>query len=358
MKRALDQNTPGLRCGYTTGTCATAAATAAALTLIGATVPDTITLRLPDGASAVLPITECTLDSGGARASVRKDAGDDPDITNGVLVKVRVSRAAAAGVHFFAGPGVGRVTLAGLQIPPGQPAINPVPRRMIADHLLALAPNWNVEVSIENGEVLAEKTFNPRLGIVGGLSILGTTGIVRPFSHESQLCSIRCSFGVAEAAGVKRYVLVPGHMGERAVRSLYLIPDERALIEVGNDWGFALDRVKELQPASLLVAGHPGKLAKLINGYFNTHSSRSVSALSIVEKYWSETMQLPAPQAKTVEGFFGQLDSNRVLFAAKLAEAVVGKVLERIGSCCPVAVALSDMNAGLYGASQGISAWK
>jgi cobalt-precorrin-5B (C1)-methyltransferase len=349
---------PGSRFGYTTGACATAAAIAAALTVTGATVPDIITVLLPGGASAQLPLTECKLIPGGARASVRKVAGDDPDITHGAIVNTRVSRTGAPGVRFFAGPGVGRVTLPGLQISPGEPAINPVPRRMIADHLLALAPDWSAEVSIDNGERLAQKTFNPRLGIVGGLSILGTSGIVRPFSHESRLCSIRCSLGVAAAAGVGRYALVPGRMGERAARSLYRIPDERALIEVGNDWGFALDCVKELKPANLLVAGHPGKLAKLVSGSFDTHSSRSTSALSVVEKHWIETMRLRPPHAETVEGFFKQLDSFTSLFAVKLADAIADKVSQRICSCCPVAVALTDMKAGIYGESRGICVWK
>lgn len=358
MKSEVDLPVTGLRCGCTTGTCATAAATAAALALTGAHVPNVITVRLPHGGNAEMAILGCNVTAEGAEANVRKDAGDDPDITNGALVTARVSFSGKIGVHFHAGRGVGNVTLPGLQIPPGEPAINPVPRQMIAYHLLALSPGWNVEISIDNGEILAEKTFNPRLGIVGGLSILGSTGIVRPFSHESQLCSIRCSFGVADAAGIRQFILVPGHPGERAVRASYRVTDERQLIEVGNDWGFALDRVMELQPSALLVAGHPGKLVKFVSDCFDTHSSRSVSALPVVESLWQEIMGIKVRSAKTVEGFFKQLGPDGSSFARMLAEKIAGKVSERIGSCCPVAVALTDMSAGVYGASQGIDSWK
>ncbi|MBO6784803.1 MAG: cobalt-precorrin-5B (C(1))-methyltransferase, partial [Alphaproteobacteria bacterium] len=179
----------GLRRGWTTGACATAAAKAAYEALLGGAFPDPVAIRLPRGLRAEFPLSEARLEREEAVAAVVKDAGDDPDVTHGATVRCAVARGAAGdGVRFVAGEGVGTVTLPGLPVPPGEPAINPKPREMIAAALSEVAgeygvsPDVTVTVAIPGGEALAERTANPRLGIVGGLSVLGTTGVVIPYS--------------------------------------------------------------------------------------------------------------------------------------------------------------------------------
>ena len=174
------------------------------------------------------------------------------------------------------------MTKPGLAIPPGEPAINPVPRRMIREAVREVTPRGvRVTISIPGGGELARKTFNPRIGIVGGLSILGTTGIVRPFSCSAIRETLRCTLNVAAAAGIRAPVFVPGHIGERAARAHFRVADEQ-IVEVGNEWGFVLDEALGRPFSALLILGHPGKLAKLTAGDWDTHSGRSGSALPVV----------------------------------------------------------------------------
>lgn len=326
----------GMREGYTTGSCATAASLVAALRVLGLDAPALCAITLPDRSVLEIPVVEQGLDGNTGYAVVRKDAGDDPDVTHQALLRADVRVSPKPGVQFHAGPGVGTVTRAGLQISPGNAAINPVPRRMISDHLLALHAGWEVTLSIENGEELAAKTFNPRLGIIGGLSILGTTGRVRPFSHESQLCSLRCAFGIAQAASLTEIFLVPGHMGERALRGLFPFLSGQALLEAGNDWGFALDCARAMPLGSLGIAGHPGKLAKFLDGHWDTHSSRSPSALPIVRRFWEERYAPIEKQTQTVEGFLQEIrnfDSSCYTdFIAELAQAIRKAAMRRLNS--------------------------
>lgn len=343
-----------MRDGYTTGSCATAAALVAALQLRGDKIPEVCPLKLPDGSFLNLPVHDYGQESESAWAMVRKDAGDDPDITHGALVRARVWYGDAPGVEFRAGSGVGVVTRRGLQIQVGEPAINPVPRQMISDHLLALAPSWVVELSIERGEELAQQTFNPRLGIRGGLSILGTTGRVRPFSHASQLCAIRCEVGVALAVQKDYLALVPGHLGERALRRRLPFLESVSVVEVGNDWGFAIDLCRTQGVTKILVAGHPGKLAKVIDHHWDTHSSRSPAALGTVQRCWSEWTSCSSTIKEpfvTVEGFIQSLPSMaRKDFCFALANRVAERIRERFQGL--VKVFLTDMVEGIYGESE------
>ncbi|HSQ41613.1 MAG TPA: cobalt-precorrin-5B (C(1))-methyltransferase CbiD [Fibrobacteraceae bacterium] len=351
---------PQGRMGITTGTCATAASLMAALRLLGEWHRNQIPVRLPDGSDESIPVLESGCRNDLAWAVVRKDAGDDPDVTHCALVRADVRRSDTPGVRFLAGKGVGTVTRPGLQIPPGEPAINPTPRRMISDHLLALGPAWEVTLSVKNGEALAQQTFNPRLGIVGGLSILGTSGRVRPFNHQSQLCSIHCAVGVGRAAQLQRWVLVPGHFGEKAARDHYRIPSDLALLEVGNDWGYALDLLCAETPQAVLLVGHPGKLAKLSQGYWDTHSSRSPSALPGITAEWCQAGHPLPPNLQTVEGFCAAIQDHPAAqaFFQQVAEQVANAVAERFKRLCPVAVSLCDMRAEIYGESTEILAWK
>jgi cobalt-precorrin-5B (C1)-methyltransferase len=339
---------PGGRRGFSTGACAAAAAKAAALAAAGRVVPDLLDIPFPDGRRRALPIAWAEP----GRAAVRKDAGDDPDITDGVLVRVEVARDSAW--RFEAGEGVGMVTLPGLQVPPGEPAINPAPRAMIRAALEELG--WTgarIRVAIPGGEALAARTFNPRLGVAGGLSILGTQGRVRPFSLEAVRVTIDCGLDVTRAAGHDRVGLVPGHLGERALRAW---TDTLPVVEVSNEWGHALDAAAAKGFRALLLAGHPGKLAKLAEGCFNTHSARSPSPLPRVRALAEALTGRPAAASPTLEGLFQALDpAERRRLAEHLAGNVAQAARRRTG--LPCAVLLTTMAAGVYGGCTEGTPW-
>jgi cobalt-precorrin-5B (C1)-methyltransferase len=276
--------TTALRRGWTTGACATAAARAAFTAMLAGRFPDPVSIRLPRGGMASFPLALAELGEAGARAraGIVKDAGDDPDVTHGALVIAETAWAApGAGVGFAAGEGVGTVTRAGLPLAVGEPAINPAPRRMIRDTLIEVArdasappPDVTVTISIPGGERLAEKTMNARLGIVGGLSILGTTGIVVPYSCASWIHSIHRGIDVARAAGLDHIAAATGATSERAVQRLYGLPDH-ALIDMGDFVGGTLKYLRQHPVARLTIAGGFAKLAKLAAGHLDLHSARS-----------------------------------------------------------------------------------
>lgn len=347
-----------LREGYTTGSCAAAAAKAAALLLCGGKSVDGVDIPLPDRKRLSIPIVDVRMDGAAAVATVRKDAGDDPDVTDKALISAHVSMRDDHAVRFVAGKGVGIVTKPGLAIPPGEPAINPVPRRMIVEAIHEVADcGIDVAVSVENGELLAAKTFNPRLGIEGGISILGTTGIVRPFSLAAIRETVRCSLSVAAAAGVKRPILVPGHIGERAARANFnTLPEQ--IIEVGNEWGLAMDEALKYPFEALMTLGHPGKLAKLIDGGWDTHSSRSASALPTVERFYRELFGVPAEKSPTVEGIFVALDDpGRLLLAGRIAGALKTTVEARTEGRFIVAVVIIDLAGRILGRAGETQIW-
>src|SRR5437764_2671052 len=229
-----------LRRGWTTGACATAATHAAYEALVTGSCPDPVEIELPSGARAAFAIATFEHNAERATAGVVKDAGDDPDVTHGALVKATVRRGPpGSGISFRAGEGVGTVTKPGLPLPPGEPAINPVPREMMRRAISHVARQFGtpadavVEISIPGGEALAAKTLNGRLGIVGGLSILGTTGIVVPYSCAAWIHSIHRGIDVARAGGLDHVAGATGSTSENAVRQLYGLPDS-ALIDMGD----------------------------------------------------------------------------------------------------------------------------
>ncbi len=261
-----------LRSGYTTGTCAAAAAQAAALCLRGETV-HAVTVTLPDGSTVTLAVDACVrLSATAARAAVIKDAGDDPDITDGMTVEVTLE-VGGDDLTFAAGEGVGTVTLPGLQLAPGEPAINPVPRQMIAAAVAAVLGDagCRVTVSIPGGAEAAARTFNPRLGITGGLSILGTSGRVEPKSEDAWLRSLLPQLDVARAAGHRTIYLTPGGFGETAARERLGAPPE-AIAQTANFIGDMLRACAERGAEDVVLVGHAGKLVKVAAGIFNTHS--------------------------------------------------------------------------------------
>lgn len=267
-----------LRRGWTTGACATAAVKAAMGALLGRGFADPVTIRLPRGGEASFALAEKRLEAGAATAAVVKDAGDDPDVTHGCLVRATLRAGPpGAGVVFRAGAGVGTVTRPGLPVPPGQPAVNPVPRRMMEEAIREVAggpADVAVTLAIPGGEALARRTLNPRLGIVGGLSILGTTGVVVPYSCAAWIHSIHRGIDVARAAGLAHLAAATGSTSERAVRELHGLP-ELALLDMGDFVGGTLKYLRRHPVPRLSLAGGFAKLAKLAQGHLDLHSGRS-----------------------------------------------------------------------------------
>ncbi len=316
----------GLRPGWTTGACAAGAARAAYTALLTGEHPDPVTVQLPGGRRPAFALTAHDLGDGWASAAVTKDSGDDPDVTHGAVVRVRVSVGRpGAGLTFTAGPGVGLVTLPGLPLPVGEPAINPMPRRIIADNLAAVARghlldaglslqdvaradvvpvdvvpvdderpralsggpeaprdagslasglDLNIEVGIDRGEELARHTLNARLGIVGGLSVLGTTGVVVPYSCSAWIDSIHRGVDVAIAVGCSHVVACTGSTSERVARERYDLPD-LALLDMGDFAGAVLKYLRAHPVARLTLCGGVAKLSKLATGHLDLHSGRS-----------------------------------------------------------------------------------
>jgi cobalt-precorrin-5B (C1)-methyltransferase len=272
---------PALRRGWTTGTCASAAAAAAYQALLSGRFPDPVSVALPRGGTTTLPLARAIRDGEDATASVIKDAGDDPDVTHGAEIVVTVRAGPpGSGVVFRAGPGVGIVTLPGLPVAVGEPAINPAPRAMIRSALLAVADQFDgsgnavVTISVPGGEALAERTLNGRLGIHGGLSILGTTGVVVPFSCASWIHSIHRGIDVARAAGLPHLAAATGSTSEAAVQRLYNLP-EVALIDMGDFVGGTLKYLRTHPVPAFTLAGGFAKLVKLAQGHLFLHSSKS-----------------------------------------------------------------------------------
>lgn len=270
-----------LRCGYTTGACATAATKAALTALLGNGWHNPVQIVLPRGAAATFDLVETQLGDGWAKASVKKDAGDDPDVTHGAIIISTVKRGVpGSGVVFRAGAGVGMVTMPGLPIAPGEPAINPVPRQMMESVALEVcapsgaAVDFEIEIAIPGGEAIALKTWNPRLGITGGLSILGTTGIVRPFSCAAWIASIHRGVDVARANGAIHAVGSTGATSEGTAQARFGLPDW-AMLDMGDFAGGLLKYVRRHPLPRLTIAGGFGKLTKLAQGALDLHSSRS-----------------------------------------------------------------------------------
>ncbi|SFD17141.1 cobalt-precorrin-5B (C1)-methyltransferase [Thiohalospira halophila DSM 15071] len=285
--------TATLRTGLTTGVCATAAAVAAARLALGQRAPDPVPVTLPRGEAVTLPLHDSRALEGAGEAGTIKDAGDDPDATHGARVWARVRATPDAGIAFLAGAGVGTVTRPGLPVPAGEPAINPVPRRMLTEHLERVAAEaghpggFEVTVGVDDGERIAERTMNPRLGIRGGISILGTTGIVRPFSCSAYIASIHQAIEVARSNGLQRVAACTGGTSEDFARRQYGLED-LALIEMGDAFGAVLKYLRRRPlPALLLVAGF-GKLSKFAAGHLDTHSRKSAIDLDFLARQAAE----------------------------------------------------------------------
>jgi cobalt-precorrin-5B (C1)-methyltransferase len=280
-----------LRRGWTTGACATAAAKAAYTALVTGEFPDPVEIVLPRGERPAFALAVMKRGDDTATAGVIKDAGDDPDVTHGALVVATVrAGAVGSGVTFRAGDGVGTVTRPGLPVPPGEPAINPVPRQMMRDAITEVAAahgrsgDVEIEISIPGGKALAEKTLNGRLGIIGGLSILGTTGIVVPYSCSAWIHSIHRGIDVARAIGLDHVAGSTGATSETAVRKLHDLP-ETALIDMGDFVGGMLKYVRAHPLPRVTIAGGVAKMTKLAQGLLDLHSKRGAVDLAVLADF-------------------------------------------------------------------------
>ncbi|MFE3492071.1 cobalt-precorrin-5B (C(1))-methyltransferase [Streptomyces sp. NPDC059175] len=279
--RAAQLKHTGLRSGWTTGACATAATTAAYTALLTGDFPDPVTITLPKGHTPAFALAAEELTDVFAMAGVVKDAGDDPDVTHGALVRSTVRLLpAGSGVVFRAGRGVGTVTRPGLPLDVGEPAINPVPRTLMRDHVAEVATRHGgtgdveITVSVDDGEEIARSTWNPRLGILGGLSILGTTGVVVPYSCSAWIDSIRRGVDVARAAGRTHVAGCTGSTSEKTAVALYGLPED-SLLDMGDFAGAVLKYVRRHPVDRLTICGGFAKLSKLAAGHMDLHSARS-----------------------------------------------------------------------------------
>src|SRR3984885_14146723 len=329
-----------LRRGWTTGACAAAAAKAAFAALVTGDFLNPVEVTLPRGERPSFALAMTKTGDSSATAGVIKDAGDDPDVTHGALVCATVRAGAlGTGVTFKAGEGVGTVTRAGLPIPPGEPAINPVPRQMIRDAIGEIAAtagraaDAEVEISIPGGEVLATKTLNGRLGIVGGLSILGTTGIVVPYSFAAWIHSIQSGIDVARAAGLTHIAGATGATSEAGAQRLYGLP-EIALIDMGDFVGGMLKYLRRHPVPRVTIAGGVAKMTKLAQGFTDLHSKRG--AVDLVE----------LANVVAAAGGSGEL-CTRIMAANTTAQAFAHAQAEGIALGELVALSAQETAAGL-----------
>ena len=291
--------------------------------------PDPVEIGLPGGRRVAFALAEWQLGEGFARAAIVKDAGDDPDVTHGALLRATVRRGVAgSGITFKAGPGVGTVTRPGLPVPPGEPAINPVPRKMIAEAVAEAAgteADFEVEISVPDGETMALKTLNGRLGILGGISILGTTGVVIPYSCSAWIHSIFRGVDVARAAGLDHVAGATGSASEAAIQKLHGLP-EIALIDMGDFVGGMLKYIRAHPVARVSVAGGVAKMTKLAQGMLDVHSKRGAPDLEVLadtalEAGGSEQLAGRIRLANTVAEAFQMASAENI----RLGDHIAGK---------------------------------
>ena len=310
LRYRVERLLPGfypLRNGFTTGSCATAATRAALRGLLTRETQHSATITLPDGETVTLPVSSCVFTDSNCTCGVIKDAGDDPDVTNGYTVLSTVSLTTQPGIQFLPGEGVGTITLPGIGIPIGEPAINQTPRRMITNeieqllHSHGLHSGVSVRISVPGGSELAKKTFNPRLGITGGISIIGTSGIVRPFSSEAFVNSIRKEIQVARALGCPGIVINSGAKSENYLRSRFPDLPAQAFIHYGNYIGDTLRLANEEGITHITMGIMIGKAVKLAEGHLDTHSRNVVMNRDFITSLAVESHCHPANIARVAE---------------------------------------------------------
>ncbi|MFP4477485.1 MAG: cobalt-precorrin-5B (C(1))-methyltransferase CbiD [Desulfatibacillaceae bacterium] len=320
-----------LRAGFTTGTAAAAAAKAAMHALLRCTPPGEVEVLLLNGETWRIPVARCAVE-GGATAScvVVKDAGDDPDVTHRAEIGARVTlldEAAEPGVEIIGGQGVGRVTKPGLEVPPGEPAINPGPRKMITDSIREVLGSVGqnrrirVEVFAPRGEELAKNTLNARLGILGGISILGTTGVVKPLSHDAYIATIRSSLSVARAAGLSTVVMTTGRRSEKHAQREFADLPEEAFIQIGDHFAESMGQAATDGFARVILAVFFGKAVKMAYGVPHTHAGKSRLVLD------------------RLAGWAGEADCGGDVASAIEASNTAREAFTHVSGACPALLA-------------------
>ncbi|MBT4490543.1 MAG: cobalt-precorrin-5B (C(1))-methyltransferase [Rhodospirillaceae bacterium] len=361
MTEKEEINTP-LRRGWTTGACATAAAKAAYHAILTGDFPDPVEITLPGGKNVAFCLSREKITTRGAMAAVEKDAGDDPDVTHGATVHAWVHQRPddGGGIRYIAGQGIGTVTKAGLPVAVGDAAINPVPRSMIAAELTKLAEtagrpaDLDVEISVPQGERMARRTMNPRLGILGGISILGTTGVVIPYSCAAWIASIHQGIDVARAAGLKHLGAATGRTSEAALQAFYDF-DESALIDMGDFAGGMLKYLRRHPVEKLTLAGGFAKISKLARGHMDLHSKRSE-----VDFAWLAVLSADAPeiaalchQANTAAEVLAAAQSAGFALADKIAVLARGEAAKICHDATEIEVLIFDSTGKLVGRGDG-----
>ncbi len=314
-----------LRGGYTTGACAAAGVKAALTLLTRGEVVDLVDITALDGTRLTIPVANVEKISDGAHVEVVKFSGDDPDITNGASVFTTVRLTFGDEIIFRAGVGVGRVTKPGLQLPVGEPAINPKPRQLIRNVANEFdVRGLDVEISIPAGVELAKRTLNPVLGVEGGLSIIGTTGVLRPMSEEAFKNSLVPQIDVAKAAGFDELIFVPGKIGETCALKLGF--DAGAIVQTSNFVGFMLNAAADRNVAKVILCGHLGKLVKVAAGIFHTHNRVADGRLETLAAYCAAE-GLPSTEVQKI------LDATTTEVAAQIiADNHIERVYKKIAA--------------------------
>lgn len=350
-----------LKKGYTTGTCAQAGAKAAAIMFTTGKLLETVEVETACGNLLSIALRDQEITPEYARCSVIKDSGDDPDVTHRAKIIAEVRPLRQVGIIIRGGKGVGRVTKPGLPVPVGEYAINPVPRKMIVKELsLYLSSQggsqngFEVIISVPKGEELAKQTFNPRLGIEGGISILGTSGIVEPKSLAAYKASLTLELDVIKACGKKKVALVLGYVGEKFCKETLGLEDD-TIIKIGDHVGFMLEECAYKGIREVILAGHIGKLAKVANGQFNTHCQHGDGRLETIAHY---AKLCGAPDAvlqeinnqKTAEAAIEILKQNNLCETFnKLAQGVVEKINALVKSVLNVSCYILSLEGEVLG---------
>ena len=356
-----------LRSGFTTGSCAAAAAKAAAWMLLAGTEKSNISIITPKGAAFDAEILEIKRTADSVKCAVRKDGGDDPDVTTGALIFAEVSLSDENGIRLDGGEGVGRVTRPGLDQPVGEAAINSVPRAMIKQEVSQVAEaygydeGFDVIISVPGGDEIAARTFNPRLGIEGGISIIGTSGVVEPMSEQAILDTIRVELRQQKAEGCKAAFISPGNYGLDFMKETYGMDLDRS-VKCSNYIGLTVDMIKELGFESMLLTGHAGKLVKVAGGIMNTHSREADCRMEIIAaaaaKEGADTgLILGILECLTTEEAFAKLREADSQLAERTAERLMSGILaslrRRSGGGLHIECIMYTKENGLIAASDG-----
>lgn len=356
-----------LRSGFTTGSCAAAAAKAAAWMLLAGTEKSNISIITPKGAAFDAEILEIKRTADSVKCAVRKDGGDDPDVTTGALIFAEVSLSDENGIRLDGGEGVGRVTRPGLDQPVGEAAINSVPRAMIKQEVAQVAEaygydgGFDVIISVPGGDEIAARTFNPRLGIEGGISIIGTSGVVEPMSEQAILDTIRVELRQQKAEGCKAAFISPGNYGLDFMKETYGMDLDRS-VKCSNYIGLTVDMIKELGFESMLLTGHAGKLVKVAGGIMNTHSREADCRMEIIAaaaaKEGADTgLILGILECLTTEEAFAKLREADSQLAERTAERLMSGILaslrRRSGGGLHIECIMYTKENGLIAASDG-----